>query len=83
MLLANDQSLGLGICWTRSTGEGGSRVDNRALNALLACRLGSHAFDPGYQCIPGGDGFIYLAETDLYLINFVQTGNFVSKDERP
>ena len=37
--LADDQSLKSDIRWARSTDEGGSRVDNRALNALFTYRL--------------------------------------------
>ncbi|MBE1189122.1 outer membrane porin, OprD family, partial [Escherichia coli] len=36
--LTDDQSLKSDIRWARSTDEGGSRVDNRALNALFTYR---------------------------------------------
>lgn len=80
--LADDQSLKSDIRWARSTDEGGSRVDNRALNALFTYRLGGHAFGLGYQRMSGDSGFAYLAGTDPYLVNFVQIGDFANKDER-
>ncbi len=80
--LTDDQSLKSDIRWARSTDEGGSRVDNRALNALFTYRLGGHAFGLGYQRMSGDSGFAYLAGTDPYLVNFVQIGDFANKDER-
>ncbi|WP_426736395.1 OprD family porin [Pseudomonas aeruginosa] len=80
--LTDDQSLKSDIRWARSTDEGGSRVDNRALNALFTYRLGGHAFGLGYQRMSGDSGFAYLGGTDPYLVNFVQIGDFANKDER-
>ncbi|MCP1606695.1 OprD family porin [Pseudomonas citronellolis] len=80
--IAKDQSLKSDIRWARSTDEGGSNVDNRALNALFTYRLGGHGFGLGYQRMSGDTGYAYLAGTDPYLTNFVQIGDFANKDER-
>ncbi|WP_069866240.1 OprD family porin [Pseudomonas citronellolis] len=80
--IARDQSLKSDIRWARSTDEGGSNVDNRALNALFTYRLGGHGFGLGYQRMSGDTGYAYLAGTDPYLTNFVQIGDFANKDER-
>ncbi|KAF1051518.1 MAG: Porin-like protein NicP [Stenotrophomonas maltophilia] len=80
--IADGQSLKSDIRWARSTDEGGSNVDNRALNALFTYRIGGHAIGAGYQRMSGETGFAYLSGTDPYLTNFVQIGDFANKDER-
>lgn len=76
------QSLKSDIRWARSTDDGGSNVDNSALNALFTYKLGDQAFGLGYQRMSGDTGFAYLSGTDPYLVNYVQIGDFANKDER-
>ncbi|PWU26379.1 outer membrane porin, OprD family [Pseudomonas sp. RW407] len=80
--IAAGQSLKSDIRWARSSDDGGSNVDNRALNAMFTYRLDNHAFGLGYQRMSGDTGFAYLAGTDPYLVNYVQIGDFANKDER-
>ncbi|WP_315808781.1 OprD family porin [Pseudomonas sp. C9-3] len=80
--IAEGQSLKSDIRWARSTDDGGSNVDNRALNALFTYRIGGSGFGVGYQRMSGDTGFAYLSGTDPYLTNFVQIGDFANKDER-
>ncbi|MNP12033.1 Porin-like protein NicP precursor [compost metagenome] len=80
--IAEGQSLKSDIRWARSSDDGGSNVDNRALNALFTYRIGGSGFGVGYQRMSGDTGFAYLSGTDPYLTNFVQIGDFANKDER-
>ncbi|MCG8909082.1 OprD family porin [Pseudomonas sp. DP-17] len=80
--ITEGQSLKSDIRWARSTDDGGSNVDNRALNALFTYRIGGSGFGVGYQRMSGDTGFAYLSGTDPYLTNFVQIGDFANKDER-
>ena len=76
------QSLKSDIRFARSNGEGGSNIDNKALNAMFTYSLGSHAFGLGYQKMSGDTGYAYIGASDAYLVNFVQVSDFASKDER-
>ncbi|MDU4253139.1 OprD family porin [Pseudomonas sp.] len=80
--IAEGQSLKSDIRWARSTDDGGSNVDNRALNAMFTYKLGNQAFGLGLQLMSGDTGFAYLSGTDPYLVNYVQIGDFANKDER-
>jgi outer membrane porin, OprD family len=80
--IAEGQSLKSDIRWARSTDDGGSNVDNRALNAMFTYKLGNQAFGLGLQRMSGDTGFAYLSGTDPYLVNYVQIGDFANKDER-
>ncbi|QJP09383.1 OprD family porin [Pseudomonas multiresinivorans] len=80
--IAEGQSLKSDVRWARSTDDGGSNVDNRALNAMFTYKLGNQAFGLGLQRMSGDTGFAYLSGTDPYLVNYVQIGDFANKDER-
>lgn len=80
--IAKGQSLTSDIRWARSTDDGGSNVDNRALNAVFTYRVGGSSFGVGYQNMSGETGFAYLNGSNPYLTNFVQIGDFANKDER-
>ncbi|MGV8860602.1 MAG: OprD family porin [Pseudomonas sp.] len=80
--VAPGQSLKSDLRFARSTGDGGSNVDNRALGAMFTYTLGAHALGLGYQGMSGNTGFAYVNGTDAFLVNFVQIGDFASKDEK-
>ncbi|WCD78830.1 OprD family porin [Pseudomonas sp. TUM22785] len=81
LALDGGQSLKSDIRFARSTSDGGSNVDNRALGALFTYGIGGHAVGVGYQRMSGDTGFAYINGADAYLVNFVQIGDFASKDE--
>jgi hypothetical protein len=76
------QSLKTDLRFARSTDNGGSNVDNKALGAMFTYSLGGNAFGLGYQGMSGDTGFAYINGTDAFLVNFVQIGDFASKDEK-
>ncbi|MGV8675578.1 OprD family porin [Pseudomonas aeruginosa] len=80
--LDDGQSLKSDLRYARSTDEGGSNVDNGAFGAMFTYGIGGHAFGLGYQRMSGDTGFAYVNGTDAFLVNFVQIGDFASKDER-
>ncbi|MEK1906926.1 MAG: OprD family porin [Pseudomonas sp.] len=80
--LADKQSLKSDIRWARSTDDGDTNVDNKALNAMFTYGLGGHAFGLGYQEMSGDTGFAYINGTDPFLVNYVQIGDFANKDEK-
>ncbi|MBD9415266.1 OprD family porin [Pseudomonas sp. PDM16] len=79
--LGDGQSLKSDIRFAHSSDDGGSNVDNQALGALFTYGIGNHALGLGYQRMSGDTGFAYVNGTDAYLVNFVQIGDFASKDE--
>ncbi len=80
--VAAGQSLKSDLRFARSTDEGGSNVDNRALGAMFTYSLGGHALGLGYQAMSGDTGYAYVNGSDAFLVNFVQIGDFASKDEK-
>lgn len=80
--IADKQSLKSDIRWARSTDDGNTNVDNKALNAMFTYSLGGHAFGLGYQKMSGDTGFAYINGTDPFLVNYVQIGDFANKDEK-
>ncbi|KAF2395173.1 OprD family porin [Pseudomonas frederiksbergensis] len=76
------QSFKSDLRFARSTNDGGSNVDNKALGAMFTYSLGGHALGLGYQGMSGDTGFAYINGTDAFLVNFVQIGDFASKDEK-
>lgn len=79
--LGAEQSLKSDIRFARSTDDGASNVDNKALGAMFTYGIQGHAFGVGYQRMRGDTGFAYINGTDAYLVNFVQIGDFANKDE--
>ncbi|MDF3931042.1 OprD family porin [Pseudomonas citronellolis] len=80
--ITDGQSLKSDVRWAKSTDDGTSNVDNKALNAMFTYNLGFHAFGLGYQKMSGDTGFAYINGTDPYLVNFVQINDFANKDEK-
>ncbi|UVE16434.1 OprD family porin [Pseudomonas sp. LS44] len=80
--IADKQALKSDIRWARSTDDGDTNVDNKALNAMFTYTLGYNAFGIGYQEMSGDTGFAYINGTDPFLVNYVQIGDFANKDEK-
>ncbi|WP_223532106.1 MULTISPECIES: OprD family porin [unclassified Pseudomonas] len=76
------QSLKTDLRFARSTDDGGSNVDNNAFGAMFTYNVGGHAFGLGYQGMSGDTGYAYVNGADAFLVNFVQIGDFASKDEK-
>lgn len=58
------------------------KIDNRALNGMLTYGAGAHSFGLGYQQMQGDSAFPYITDSDPYLVNYVQIGNFGATEER-
>ena len=80
--LGEGRSFKTDIRYARSSDDGGSNVDNRAVGALFSYSLGGHGFTAGYQHLSGDTGFAYIAGADNALINLVQINDFGNQDER-
>lgn len=81
--LADKQTLKTDLRYARSTDDGRSNVDNKALGAMLTYGIQGHSFGLGYQKMSGDTGFAYLATaTDPFLVNYVQISDFANKDEQ-
>jgi hypothetical protein len=68
--------------YARSSDDGSSNVDNRALGALFTYSQNFHSIGAGYQRMDGDTGFAYVNGADPFLVNFVQIGDFAFKDEQ-
>lgn len=81
--LAAQQALKFDLRYSKSTDDGNFRpLDNRAANGQVAYTLGSSVFTGAYQHMSGDDPFPYIANSDPYLVNFVQINDFANTDER-
>ena len=81
--LADKQTLKTDLRYARSTDDGRSNVDNKALGAMITYGIEGHSFGLGYQKMSGDTGFAYLAtSTDPFLVNYVQISDFANKDEQ-
>lgn len=79
--LGDQQSLKTDLRYARSTDDGSSNVDNKALGAMVTYSLSGHSFGLGYQKMSGDTGFAYMAEaTDPFLVNYVQINDFAFED---
>lgn len=75
-------SLKSDLRWTSSEGDGGSNVENRALQGFVTYKRGSQSFGAAYQRMSGATGFANINGTDAYLVNTVQINDFGNEDER-
>ena len=81
--LGDKQSLKTDLRYARSTDDGSSNVDNKALGAMVTYSLSGHSIGLGYQKMSGDTGFAYLAgATDPFLVNYVQINDFANEDEK-
>nr|WP_298173663.1 OprD family porin [uncultured Pseudomonas sp.] len=81
--LGEGQSFKTDLRYAKSREDGNFRdIDNKAFGAMFTYTLGGHAFGAGYQRMSGDDPFPYIANSDPYLVNFVQINDFANIDER-
>ncbi|MDX1297636.1 MAG: OprD family porin [Pseudomonas sp.] len=80
--LADKQTLKTDLRYARSTDDGRSNIDNKALGAMITYGIEGHSFGLGYQKMSGDTGFAYINGTDPFLVNYVQIGDFSNKDEQ-
>jgi hypothetical protein len=80
--LADKQTLKTDLRYARSTDEGRSNIDNKALGAMITYGIQGHSLGLGYQQMSGDTGFAYINGTDPFLVNYVQIGDFANKDEK-
>lgn len=80
--LGEGQSLKSDLRFARSTDDGTTNVDNKALGAMFTYTLSGHSFGLGYQKMSGDTGYAYINGTDPFLVNYVQIGDFAFKDEK-
>ncbi|OSN65760.1 Porin D [Pseudomonas syringae pv. actinidiae] len=78
--LAAQQSLKFDLRYSKSTEDGNFRaLDNRAANGMASYTLGSNVFSAAYQRMSGDDPFPYIANSDPYLVNFVQINDLCQR----
>ncbi|RRV16961.1 OprD family porin [Pseudomonas saudiphocaensis] len=81
--ISEGQSLKTDLRYQRSTDDGNTNVDNKALGAMVTYSLSGHSFGIGYQKMSGDTGFAYVGGgIDPYLVNYVQIGDFANPDEK-
>lgn len=81
--LTAEQSLKFDLRYSKSTEDGNFRpLDNRAANGQVAYTLGANVLTAAYQRMSGDDPFPYIANSDPYLVNFVQINDFANTEER-
>jgi len=81
--LGQGQSVKADLRYAKSKEDGNFRdIDNTAFGAMFTYTLGGHAFGAAYQQMSGDDPFPYIANSDPFLVNFIQIGDFASIDER-
>jgi len=82
--LGENQSLKTDLRYARSTDDGSSNVDNKALGAMVTYSVSGHSFGLGYQKMSGDTGFAYAgAFTDQFLVNYVMIGvDYANADEK-
>lgn len=80
--IAAGQSLVTDLRFARSSDDGDSNVDNKAINAMFVYKLTAHSFGLGYQKMIGDTGFAYITGTDPYLVNFAQVNDFANPGEK-
>ncbi|MBU2370927.1 MAG: OprD family porin [Gammaproteobacteria bacterium] len=80
--LGEGQSLKTDLRYARSSNDGSSTVDNKALGGMLTYSVSGHSFGLAYQEMRGDTGFAYLDGTDPFLVNYVMiAADFAKADE--
>ncbi len=69
--LGEGQSLKTDLRYARSSDDGSSTVDNKALGGMVTYSVSGHSFGLAYQEMKGDTGFAYLSGTDPFLVNYV------------
>lgn len=80
--LGEGQSLKTDLRYARSSDDGSSTVDNKALGGMVTYSVSGHSFGLAYQEMKGDTGFAYLSGTDPFLVNYVMiAADFANADE--
>ncbi|HBS81298.1 MAG: outer membrane porin, OprD family [Pseudomonas sp.] len=80
--LGEGQSLKTDLRYARSSDDGSSTVDNKALGGMVTYSVSGHSFGLAYQEMRGDTGFAYLDGTDPFLVNYVMiAADFAKADE--
>src|SRR5690606_6907912 len=80
-----DWKLGSNLAYFASQDNGrklGGKLDNDLTSVNLWAGIGAHTFRVGYQKVGGDNAFPFLAETDPYIVNYIQILDFTRKDEK-
>src|SRR3990167_1376458 len=80
-----DWKLGANLAYFDSQDNGsklGGDLDNDLTSVNLWAGTGAHTFRLGYQKVGGDNAFPFLAETDPYIVNYIQILDFTRKDEK-
>ena len=80
-----DWKLGANLAYFDSQDNGrelGGNLDNDLTSVNLWAGIGAHTFRVGYQKVGGDNAFPFLAETDPYIVNYLQILDFTRKDEK-
>jgi hypothetical protein len=81
--LGEGQSLKTDLRYARSSDDGSSTVDNKALGGMVTYSVSGHSFGLAYQEMRGDTGFAYLDGTDPFLVNYVMiAADFAKADEK-
>ena len=80
--LDDNQSLKTDLRFARTSEDGKSGIDNKAISGMLTYKLGYNSFGLGYQKMSGDTGFAYIELTDPFLTNYVQIRDFAATDEK-
>lgn len=80
--IADNQAITADLRYAKTSDDGKSKVDNKAVSGLLSYKLGYNNFALGYQKMSGDSGYTYIAETDPFLTNYVQIRDFAATDEK-
>lgn len=81
--IADKQSLKFDLRYSKSAEDGNFRkLDNRAANGMVFYTLGGTMFSAAYQTMNGDDPFPYIANSDPFLVNFVQINDFANIQEK-
>jgi len=80
--LGEGQSLKTDLRYARSSDDGSSTVDNKALGGMVTYSVSGHSFGLAYQEMKGDTGFAYLDGTDPFLVNYVMiAADFANANE--
>ena len=80
--LADNQSLKADVRYAKTSEDGKSGIDNKAISGMLTYKLGYNSFGLGYQKMSGDTGYAYIELVDPFLTNYVQIRDFAATDEK-
>lgn len=80
--IADNQSITADLRYAKTSEDGKSGIDNKAVSGLLSYKLGHNNFALGYQKMSGDTGYAYIDSTDPFLANYVQVRDFALTDEK-